>query len=217
MHLEILVEDLSGKALLELILPQLILPENTFKVISYKGIGRLPRDLHTVQDPSKRILLEQLPRLLRGYGHSFHDYDATVLVVVDCDNRVCTDFKKELVDLLHSCTPKPRAFFRIAIEEMEAWLLGDSKALRRAYPSLKEKELASYSQDSIIGTWEKLADVVYPGGAAALKKEPFYEIGKQKFVWATTIGRELDLSANLSPSFNALLSLLRRIQDGIES
>jgi hypothetical protein len=212
MHLEILVEDLSGKALLDLILPRLVSPGNTFKVISYKGIGKLPKDLQTTQDPSKRILLEQLPRLIRGYGRSYRDYEAVLIIVVDCDRRVCADFKKELVGLLDQCNPRPTTYFRIAIEEMEAWLLGDRAALRKAYPALKEKELGTYTQDGIVGTWEKLADVVFPGGSAELKKAPFYEIGKQKSVWAATIGQYLDLAANQSPSFNCLLSLIKKFK-----
>ena len=55
MHFEILVEDVSGKEMLNLLLPK-ILPEDrgdTFKVISYKGIGSIPKGLKTSQDASR--------------------------------------------------------------------------------------------------------------------------------------------------------------------
>ena len=44
--------------------------------------------------PEKRILLDQLPRLLRGYGKSLPD-SCAVVVVVDLDKRDCMEFKRE--------------------------------------------------------------------------------------------------------------------------
>jgi hypothetical protein len=115
MHFEILVEDLSGADLLNIIVPQIIGAQHTVKIRSYKGCGHIPKDLKTRQDPKKRILLEQLPRLLKGYGKSFTQNEV-IIVVVDCDNRVCEEFKQELNIVLASCTPAPQTFFRIAIE-----------------------------------------------------------------------------------------------------
>ena len=45
MHFEILVEDQSGKKALDILIPKLIGLEHTFKVHSYKGIGRIPKNL----------------------------------------------------------------------------------------------------------------------------------------------------------------------------
>ena len=75
-----------------------------------------------------------------------------------------------------------QVFFCIAIEEMEAWLLGDSEALLTAYPTAKRQLLQRYIQDSIIGTWEYLADIVYKGGLQTLKRDvsSYYEIGMFK-------------------------------------
>ena len=69
MHIEILVEDSSGERLLQVLLPQLLGPQgepHTWRLHAYKGIGRIPQGLVTKADPAKRILLEQLPKLLRG-------------------------------------------------------------------------------------------------------------------------------------------------------
>lgn len=41
---------------------------NTWRVHAYKGIGKIPKDIGKKANPAKRILLDQLPRLLRGYG-----------------------------------------------------------------------------------------------------------------------------------------------------
>ncbi len=71
MHLEILVEDQSGKRMLEILMPKIIGDSHTFRIHSYKGVGRIPRNMKDADDPSKRILLQNLPKLLKGYGHTF--------------------------------------------------------------------------------------------------------------------------------------------------
>lgn len=93
---------------------------------------------------------------------------------------------------------------------MEAWLLGDSEALLTAYPMAKRQLLQKYIQDSIIGTWEYLADIVYKGGLQTLKKNAssYYEIGKFKCECAKNIGALLDIRNNASPSFNFFIEKL---------
>ena len=74
MHFEILVEDQSGKKALDVLVPKIIGELDTFAVHSYKGIGRIPKNLAANGDTSKRILLNQLQRLLKGYGKTFANY-----------------------------------------------------------------------------------------------------------------------------------------------
>jgi hypothetical protein len=161
-HFEILVEDQSGKKALDILFPKIIANHHTFRVISYKGISRIPKNLKGISDPCKRQLLDQLPRLLNGYGKTFADYPAdyraAVILVCDLDDKCLKTFRKELFDILALCTPKPETRFCIAIEEGEAWFLGDSEAVKSAYPRAKNNVLSSYVNDSICGTWEKLAD-----------------------------------------------------------
>lgn len=97
---------------------------------------------------------------------------------------------------------------RVAIEEGEAWLLGDISAVRTAYPKANTNILKGYSNDSICGTWEKLADAVYPGGAAALSLRGWQAIGAEKTVWAASITPHMDVHHNDSPSFKNLKSEL---------
>jgi hypothetical protein len=211
MHFEILVEDISGTDLLNIIVPQIIGVRHTAKIRTYKGCGHIPKDLKTRQDPKNRILLEQLPRLLKGYGKSFTQNEV-IIVVVDCDDRVCKEFKQKLNSVLASCIPAPQAFFRIAIEEMEAWLLGDVSALQKAFPKYDKLKYDTYKQDSIIGTWEKLADITLPIDAARrLKKDPFFVVGKQKSDWAKKIGIYMDVHNNVSPSFNCFKNKLEQL------
>ena len=82
------------------------------------------------------MLLDNLPRLLSGYGKTL-GIDA-VVVILDSDRRSCVDVLLELNLILDGCQPKPNALFRIAIEEMEAWYFGDRLALLAAYPRAKQ-------------------------------------------------------------------------------
>lgn len=61
--------------------------------------------------------------------------------------------------------------FCLAIKELEAWILGDEKAIEEAYPNYKKSALKDYEQDGICDTWEVLANAVYPGGLSALKNK----------------------------------------------
>jgi hypothetical protein len=202
MHIEVLVEDSSGEKLLQLLLPKLLGAQgdpHTWRLHSYKGIGRIPKNLTTKADPAKRILLERLPRLLRGYGKT--DGIDAVVVVLDLDKRNCTGFLQELKTLSMGCLPAPPTLFRLAIEEIEAWYLGDQEALRSAYPRVKDDVLNRYEQDSACDTWELLADAVYPGGSAAIKKAGWPLPGQIKHEWAEKIGPQMTLDNNASPSF----------------
>lgn len=202
MHIEVLVEDSSGAKLVETLLPALIGlygEAHTWRVHAYKGIGRLPPNLAAGGDPAKRALLNQLPRLLAGYGKT-PGIDA-VVVLVDSDERNCKVFLGELKALLTTCDPAPNTLFRLAIEEMEAWYLGDRQAILSAYPKAKMAVLDGYEQDSICGTWERLADAVYPGGSVAIRKAGWPLPGQVKHEWAEAIARYMNVQENQSPSF----------------
>ena len=213
MHFEILVEDQSGKRALDIVVPKLLRAEDTFDVKAYKGVGRIPRGLAGQSDPQKRILLDQLPRLLGGYGRTHAnypaDYEAAVIVVCDLDDRCLKAFRDDLLGLLQRVYPRPRTCFCLAIEEGEVWLLGDRQAVLRAYPRARREILDGYVNDSICGTWEKLADAVYPSGAAALSKKGWQAVGNEKSKWAEDISPVMDVGNNNSPSFQYFRNALR--------
>ncbi len=212
MHIEILVEDSSGQTLLETLVPKILGAQgdpHTWRIHFYKGIGRIPKNLNGGGDPAKRILLDQLPKLLRGYGRT-PGIDA-VVVVLDSDRRDCVDFLAELKAVAAGCNPAPNTLFRIAVEEMEAWYFGDRQALLTAYPRAKADVLNRYQQDSVCETWERLADAIYPGGSAAIKKAGWPLPGQVKHEWAEKIGPLLEPDQNISPSFGKLRDGLRRL------
>ncbi|NJM65964.1 MAG: DUF4276 family protein [Acaryochloris sp. RU_4_1] len=214
MHFEILIEDISGKIALEILVPKIIdTKQHTFKIYSYKGAGRIPRDLKAKSDPKKRVLLDQLPRLIQGYGKTFTgilNYPAILIVVCDLDDRCLSAFRKDLLDCLDKCNPKPETYFYIAIEEGEAWYLGDLEAVKKAYPSAKSAILNSYENDSICGTWEKLADAIVVGGSVKLSKV-VGQIGKEKANWAHAISPHMNVDKNSSQSFCYFRDKLRHV------
>jgi hypothetical protein len=130
--------------------------------------------------------------------------------VLDTDRRDCSAFLSELKGLASACTPVPTTMFRLAIEEMEAWYLGDRPALLGAYPRAKAAVLNGYVQDSTCDTWETLADAVYAGGSAAIKKKGWPLPGQVKHEWAERIGPRMVLDRNVSPSFC-------KFRDGVRS
>ncbi|MEG5081093.1 hypothetical protein QUB53_10550 [Microcoleus sp. AT8-B4] len=205
MHFEILVEDISGKTALEILIPKIISTEHTFKISYYKGLGhKVPKDINSTSDAKKRILLDLLPKIVQGWGKTLSDcpdYSFVLIVICDLDNRCLSTFRRELLDLVDKCNPKPKTQFCIAIEEGEAWYLGDLAAVRAAYPNAKEAVLNSYNNDSICGTWETLADAVFSGGQQKLSKQGKQARGLQKSKWAEKIPPHMNVDKNLSPSF----------------
>ena len=202
MHFEILVEDLSGKKALDILIQKIVGDQHTFNIYPYRGIGHIPKDLTNPTNASTHFLLNQLPMQLRAYGKRYaNDPTKVVIVVCDLDNNCLKMFRQQLFTVLNTCNPKPETRFCIAIEEGEAWLLGDIPAIKVAYPKAKDNVLKRYQNDSICGTWELLADAIFTGGSNALGKKPWYVIGKEKSTWAEKIAPEMNVDKNASPSF----------------
>ena len=124
-----------------------------------------------------------------------------MLVLLDSDSRDCKYFLSELKSVLDQCRTPPNTMFRLAIEEIEAWYIGDRRAVIAACPRAKKAIWARYQQDSVCGTWELLADAVYPGGAQAIRKAGWPLPGTVKHEWAEKIRPCMDITNNLSPSF----------------
>ena len=220
MHFDILVEDQSGKKLLDILAPKIVGNSHTFKVTDYKGLGRIPKNLTAAPGAGNRLLLDNLFKRLRGYGNTHagypENYPAAVIVVCDLDNKCLKAFRQQLDGILNDCNPKPLARFCIAIEEGEAWLLGDIPAIKSAYPRAKDQALKAYENDSVCGTWECLANAVYPGGGKALSKEGWQGVGREKAIWAEKIAPRMDVESNKSPSFHYFKDTLRRLSKQAE-
>ena len=213
MHFEVLVEDRSGSISLEFILEKILGRngvEHSWAMHPFRGIGHLPKGLNRAPNPTNHLLLNNLPMLLRAYGRSLQSPSA-VIVVVDSDERDCIRFKQDLLNVLHTCNPRPNTLFRIAIEEMEAWLLGDRAAVKSAYPNARDIVLNGYFQDSICGTWEVLADAVHSGGSIQLKSSGYPAAGVAKCEWAGRIAPLMDVDSNQSKSFQVFRDGVRKL------
>lgn len=213
-YIEILIEDESGGVLIEQIMDKYVMEREdiTYKIHSFKGIGKIPLKVNKVSQIKSKRLLTDLPMYLKGMDASLKSMPGqkAVFVVLDSDDEDCAELKSSLVQMCEKLGITIPVFFCIAIEEIEAWLLGDNDALLTAYPTAKRQLLQKYVQDSIVGTWEYLADIIYKGGLSKLKKNTssYYEIGMIKGEWAKNIGAYIDIRKNASPSFNYFISKL---------
>ena len=218
MHFEILVEDQSGMKALKVLVPKIVDGAvHTFKFHPYKGVGHIPKKGAASKGVGGRLLLNNLPALLRGYGNAHAnypaDYPAAVVVVCDLDDKDRDAFHNELLDVLNKCNPKPDARFCFAIEEGEAWFLGDLAAVKAAYPKARDSVLKRYENDAICGTWECLADAVYSGGATKLKGKGWHTVGREKSRWAEEITPQMDVEKNKSPSFKDFRETMRGLAE----
>ena len=213
MHFQFMIEDQSGAALIEILMQRisLINGDITYNCKPFKGLGGFTKK-NTIKETKSGKLLNDLATYLRGFNKSLQHIPAVIIVVLDNDTRNTEEFLAELNRVAQQNMITVDHVFCIAVEEIEAWLLGDEAAILAAYPLAKVQQLHTYVQDSICGTWEVLADVVYPGGVSKLKKEcPTYiEVGKCKREWAQKIGNHMDIEHNNSPSFNYFMTEITR-------
>lgn len=216
MYFQFLIEDKSTEILINHVMEKIKekYPDQyiDFNIKSFKGIGHLSAK-GSLQERKGSGLLNNLHSYLRGFDRALAQMPlAAIIVVLDNDKRDCTEFQNTLDNIAKECVQLTDCAVCIAVKEMEAWLLGDENAIYSAYPNAKKKHLKSYEQDGICDTWEVLANMLFPGGLAALQKKSrnsYSIIGIAKSEWADKIGRELNLERNISPSFNRFLHTLQ--------
>lgn len=211
-HIDFLIEDISGKIMLEHLLPKVIQQDNvTYRLHSYKGIGRIPGNLKSAKTIRNRQLLEQLPRLLSGFGRTYQSWGSIMsgytVVVCDLDDRNIRNFKTQLTNVLSFCTVQPETRFCFAIEEGEAWFLGDIQAIKKVYPKVNMHVMHSYTQDSICGTWEVLANAI----GFSRRDATYQDVGLEKRIWAEKITPHLIIEDNKSSSFHFFCDTIRKI------
>lgn len=193
MKLHVLVEGPSELAFIEPWTRRL-LRGHEVKAYPHQGKGRLPKSGET-PDPRNRGLLNQLPSKLRALGKTLDPKTNGVLVLVDADNEPCVELKRQLIEVLHQIEQPPKVLFRIAVEELEAFYLGDLAALGRAYPEHDAAKARRYKPDSICNTAELFGTVIGDGGL-------------NKVAWAEMMGPRVTTRAgrSRSPSFRALVN-----------
>ena len=215
MHFEILVEGQTEVIALNTLLRKILGEKggpHTWEIHKHGGIGELPKNPKASPDRRNGTLLHNLPSNLRAYGDAGRENEIVVVLLDLDDKQDCIAFKESLINLLAYCQKQPIVLFRIAIEELEAWYLGDRQAILQAYPKCRPEALDGYVQDSQCGTWELLAEAVHPGGLDALlqhgKRSP--RVLQEKQGWTRAICQHMDVENNQSPSFRAFRDGLRK-------
>lgn len=221
MHIQFLIEDISGKIFIEKVMDKYSIGKNnlTYDFRPFKGIGGFPKSGNIKRDKTEK-LLNDLTIYLKGFEKSLSGIPAAIFVIVDNDDRNKSEFEKELKNISKTANVKIDHVYCIAVEEIEAWLLGDRSALLVAFPNAKTNVLDGYVQDSICGTWEVLANALYAGGLKKFRKDcpTFREIGKYKSLWAEKIGENITIHKNQSPSFKKFeKELNKRCNNVVES
>jgi hypothetical protein len=193
MTVHFLVEGPSESALLARWAPR-ILKGTVVRVHPHQGKGKLPANLSGPPAKDQRGLLDQLPAKLRGFANAQDSASLHVVVLVDADNDAPDELVAQIESAAKRVAPELRVTVRLAVEETEAFYLGDLKALKKAYPQADMKRAQAYGPDSICGTWERFGEVIG-------------DVGGNKVAWAEAMGPLLTTkaSASRSPSFQSLI------------
>lgn len=187
------MEEPSTEAALEVLLPQ-IAPACSFTVHPHNG---------------KLELLARLPSKLKGYGHVLRaQEDWRVVVLLDEDRQDCKKLKKQIVEFGRSAGIQHSLLARVAVEELEAWFLGDVPALSAAYPKVPptlSNRRGFRDPDAIPnGTWEALQRVLQGAG--------YYRGGGlPKIEAARAIAARMNVEQNQSRSFRVFRDGVRRM------
>lgn len=193
MHIELFLEEPSAEAFFNEFLPR-VLPTATFRPHVFQG---------------KPDLLAKIEKRLKGY-RSWIPADWRIVVLVDEDRQDCRKLKQKLEAAAAAAGLKTKTISRgapfvvlnrIAVEELEAWFLGDPAALHSAYPKVSPalgSKVQFRNPDAVAGgTWEALERVLQGAG--------YYRSGLPKIEVARTIAKHMDAGRNSSGSFHCFL------------
>jgi hypothetical protein len=199
---EIFVEESSMEQAIRVLVPK-IRPdlEARFQVHAFQG----------VED-----MLGKLPDRLRGYAGWIPE-DWRIVVVRDEDRKDCVRLKAQIEKIARDAGLVPKGarrgdvvgqvLTRIAVEELEAWLLGDVPALARTYdriPATLGNQKSYRDVDAIKGgTWEALE--------RALQNAGHFLGGLPKIQVAREVAENMDPDRNSSRSFQVFRDGLRSL------
>ena len=197
------VEGPSERVLFETWMPRL-LRNSSVRVHQHQGKGSLPDNLSKPPDPKHRGLLDQLPAKLAAFESS-RKKNELVLVFLDADDEDPDELMQKIVRVAERVSPNVRVLVSAAVEETEAFYLGDLRALKRAYPNADMELARKYEPDSICNTWEYFGQVVGDDGG-------------NKVAWAEEMGAYLAtrVADSRSPSFKRLCTALARLDAEVE-
>lgn len=216
MHIEVLTEDKSGAVVVERLVKRMLQKngvEATVAVRPHRGCGSLPKDWDERPEKFESALLNLLPAKCRAYNKVYGGSDTVLVVIMDSDDNDPEELRKRLYTVCKKYARDIRSVIGLCTEEIEAWLLGDVKAVLKAYPDSDVDAYQDYVQDSVCGTWEALCRVTFPENYEGIIDIGYPAIGHYKARWAEAISQYMDPDENVSPSFqtfkNALMVALK--------
>ena len=215
MLIEILSEDKSGAVVVERLAEKITEDQGVkceVNVHPHRGCGSFPKDMTSKPPKFASALLDLLPSELRAYNKTFKGKDIILIIALDSDDKDPQILRQEIYACAAKYAPDIRSVVGLSTEEIEAWILGDKKAILDAYPDSSRSVLDGYEQDSVCGTWEILCRAISEN-AEELIDIGYPAIGHYKALWADSISRYMLPENNVSPSFNtfkmALITALK--------
>ena len=138
--------------------------------------------------------MDQLPFKLKAFADTLNKHSDGILILVDADDDDPSELLTRISQTVVMCAPDLKVEISVATEEMEAFYLGDLKAVKRAYPNADMVAARAFVPDSICGTWEKFGEIIGDDGG-------------NKVAWAEKMGPCVTTKAaqSRSPSFKAML------------
>ena len=212
MRIEILTEDKSGSVVVERMARAIcegVGVDADIKVRPHRGCGSLPKDPDMKPEHFASSLLELLPAKCRAYNKVFRNNECVLVVVMDSDDKDPDDLRSNLYECTRHYAPGLRSVIGLCTEEVEAWLLGDHKAVISAYPECDIRYYNTYIQDSVCGTWETLCRVICPDNYEDIIEIGYPAVGNYKARWAENISQFMIPEDNISPSFKIFMNALK--------
>lgn len=159
-------------------------------------------------------LLRNLSDRLRGYAPWIEDSGIGIVIVIDRDGDDCEELGRRIdktvveAGLRLDTLGRPETVLvRIAVEELESWLLGDVPALcsefSRVPATLASKQKFRTVDDINGGTWETLE--------ATLQKYGYFLGGLPKVECARRVAPHINVDNNRSHSFAVFRDGLKRL------
>lgn len=174
-----LLEETSMRVLLEGFLPR-VFPSLDFLCVAHEG---------------KQDLEKSIPRKLKAW----REPGVRFVVVRDNDSGDCRRTKERLLALCRD-GGRDDVLVRIACQELEAWYLGDSEALARAFGDERLRDISNRERF-------RNPDAVVSPAQALEELAPSF----QKVSGARLMAEHLNEASNRSRSFQVFLEGLRRV------
>lgn len=202
MQVVFLLEEESAEDALRQLVPKL-LPEHC--VTYFQSLG------------GWQGLVDNLPNLLRGYQRrltQLGQHDLRIVVLLDADGiaerrlKILEDAAQAAGLLTRLQAGEGQLFHVInalAVQELEAWFLGDREAIMAAYPKVGLQHFKGIDKEP--EKHPKPNDVLW----RIFKEARLFLAGKRKREWARTIAPHLDPARNRSASFRYFCQSLAQL------